>query len=51
MLRRRSAATALRIEIRSFPTRIMRQADAAKAGFKIYCLATLITPGQTALSV
>jgi len=43
ILRRRSAATALRIEIRSFPTRILRQADAAKSGFKIYCLATLIT--------
>lgn len=43
ILRRRSAATALRIEIRSFPTRILRQADAAKSGFKIYCPATLIT--------
>jgi len=30
-------------EIRSFPIRILRQADAAKSGFKIYCLATLIT--------
>jgi hypothetical protein len=43
ILRSRSAATALRIEIRSFPTRILRQADAAKSGFEIYCLATLIT--------
>lgn len=43
ILRRRSVATALRIEIRSFPTRILRQADAAKSGLKIYCLATLIT--------
>jgi hypothetical protein len=42
ILRRRSAATALRIEIHSFPIRILRRADAAKSGFKI-CLATLTT--------
>lgn len=49
ILRRRCAATALRIEIRSFPTRILRQTDAAKSEFKIYFLATLITflsPGK-----